>query len=121
MGPEMMTRKFKLALIFLLFSSSGIFAAAAQSEWIVAAQKFTFTRNQTDSVSQGMAVMFPSRILEKLSSNMYRNINMEETQSRELYKLRQETNSLFLQLSSELFHLLQNSIQDSPMPYFRVK
>ena len=102
MGPEMMTRKFKLALIFLLFSSSGIFAAAAQSEWIVAAQKFTFTRNQTDSVAQGMAVMFPSRILEKLSSNMYRNINMEESQSRELYKLRQETNSLFLQLSSEV-------------------
>lgn len=97
-----MTRKFKLALTFLLFSSTGIFAAASQSEWVIAAQKFTFTRNQTDSVAEGMATMFPSRILEKLSSNMYRNISLEEDAERELYKLRQERNSLFLQLSSEV-------------------
>ena len=102
MGPGMMTRKFKLTLIFLLFFSSGIFAATTQSEWVIAAQKFSFTKNKTGTVEDGMAVMFPSRILEKLSSNMYRNIKKEETKERELYKLRQEINSLFLQLSSEV-------------------
>ena len=98
-----MTRKCRLALtvIFLFFSSS-IFAATTQDNWIIGAQKFSFTRNQTGSVADGVAVMFPSRILEKLSSNMYRNLSIDEKTDRELYKLRQERNSLFLQLSSEV-------------------
>ena len=99
----MMTRKFRLTLTFLiLFSSTRIFAATAQSDWIIATQKFTFTRNQTGSVADGVATMFPARILEKLSSNMYRNLQSDEKAARELYQLRQERNSLFLQLSSEI-------------------
>ena len=102
MGPGMMTKKSKLALtVIFLFFSSRIFAAT-QSDWIIGAQKFTFTRNQTGSVADGVAVMFPSRILEKISSNMYRNLMSDENADRELYKLRQERNSLFLQLSSEV-------------------
>ena len=99
-----MTRKFRLTFtLIILFSSTRIFAAATtQSEWIIAAQKFSFTRNQTGSVAEGIATMFPSRILEKLSSNMYRNPDIDEKTDRELYKLRQERNSLFLQLSSEI-------------------
>lgn len=98
-----MTRKFRLTLtLLILFSSTRIFAAAAQSDWIIAAQKFTFTRNQTGSVADGVATMFPARILEKLSSNMYRNLQSDEKAARELYQLRQERNSLFLQLSSEI-------------------
>ena len=98
-----MTRKFRLTLtLLILFSSTRIFAATTQSDWIIAAQKFTFTRNQTGSVADGVAVMFPARILEKLSSNMYRNLSVDEKTDRELYKLRQERNSLFLQLSSEV-------------------
>ena len=86
----MMTRKFRLTLtLLILFSSTRIFAATAQSDWIIAAQKFTFTRNQTGSVADGVAVMFPARILEKLSSNMYRNLSVDEKTDRELYKLRQ--------------------------------
>ena len=98
-----MTRKFRLTLtLLILFSSTRVFAATTQSNWIIAAQKFTFTRNQTGSVADGVATMFPARILEKLSSNMYRNPGIDEKTDRELYKLRQERNSLFLQLSSEV-------------------
>ena len=97
----MMTRKFKLFLTLLLLSSN-IFAATTQKEWVIGAQKFSFTRNQTGSVADGIAVMFPARILEKLSSNMYRNLYKDEKAERELYKLRQEKNSYFLQLSSEI-------------------
>ena len=98
-----MTRKFKLTLtLLILFSSTRIFAATTQSNWIISAQKFSFTRNQTGSVADGVATMFPARILEKLSSNMYRNPGIDEKTDRELYKLRQERNSLFLQLSSEV-------------------
>ena len=97
-----MTRKFKLTLTLLVLFSSRIFAAASQSEWIVGAQKFSFTRNQTGSVAEGLAQTFPSLILEKLSTNMYRNSDLDEKTQRELYKLRQERNSLFLQLSSEV-------------------
>ncbi len=101
MGPGMMTRKFKLALIIMLLSSTA-FTAAAQSNWVIATQKFTFTRNQTGSVADGIATMFPARILEKLSSGMTRSIDEEESAARDLYRLRQDKNSLFLQLSSEV-------------------
>ncbi len=101
MAAGMMTRKFKLFLT-LLFLSSNLFAATNQKEWVIGAQKFSFTRNQTGSVADGIAVMFPARILEKLSSNMYRNLYKDEKAERELYKLRQEKNSYFLQLSSEI-------------------
>ena len=98
-----MTRKYKLVLaVVLLFFSFNAFAATTNSDWIVGAQKFSFTRNQTGSVVDGISVMFPARILEKLSSNMNRNILTDEKAARELYKLRQERNSLFLQLSSEV-------------------
>lgn len=106
MGPGMMTRKSKLLFLTVLIFSSCMFsvfaAAASQANWVIAAQKFSFTRNQSDSVAEGIAVMFPSRILEKLSANLYRPIFEDEKAERELYKLKQERNSLFLQLSNEV-------------------
>ena len=99
----MMTRKYKLTLtVLLLFFSSRLFCATSQTAWIIGAEKFSYTRNQTGSVADGIAVMFPARILEKLSSNMYRSVKIDEKAERELYKLRQEKKSLFLQLSSEV-------------------
>ena len=96
-----MTRKCKLAFVTVLFFlSSSIFAA--QSDWVIGAQKFTYARNQTDPVSDGIAVMFPSRILEKLKINYNRILAEDEKAERELYKLRQDRNSLFLQLSAEI-------------------
>lgn len=77
-------------------------AAQNQTEWVVAAQKFDFTRNQTGAVADGIATMFPARILEKLSSNLYRTVNIDESAERELYKIKMERNSLFLQLSSRV-------------------
>ena len=98
-----MTRKCKLAALTLIFFS--IFLGclnSAESEWVLGAGKFTFTRNQTDPLSEGLAVMFPSRILEKLSENQYRSIQENESAERELYKLRQERNSLYLQFTSQI-------------------
>ena len=102
MAQGMMTRKCKLALVTVLFFSicfSPVFSAQ-QSNWIIGAQKFSLTGSQNENVSEGIAVMFPSRILEKLSENLYRSIQENEQAERELYKLRQDRNSLFLQLSS---------------------
>lgn len=97
-----MTKKSNLliCLIFSIFSLTNVFAA--QKEWVIGAQKFTFTRNQTDSVSEGIAVMLPARILEKMSTNLYREILTDEKVERELYTLKNDKNSLFLQLSSEV-------------------
>ena len=93
----MITRKFKLAFTLLLFSGFVLAAQVSQTEWTVGAQRFTFTRNQSDSVSQGLAQMLPTRILEKLSSGLYRNISEDEKLERELYKIKQDNKSLFLQ------------------------
>ncbi len=99
----MMTRKSRLLLVtIILYFSTCIFAADNPDTWVLGAQKFTFTRNQTGSVADGLAAMLPARILEKLSSNMYRSLFEDEENVRQLYELRQERNSLFLQLSSEV-------------------
>ncbi len=102
----MMTRKFRLFLLSILFLFSIIlqplYAAQAGTEWVIGARKFTFTRNQTGAVAEGIAAMFPARILEKMSSSMYRAVDIEENAQRELYKIRMEKNSYFLQLSSKI-------------------
>ncbi len=98
-----MTRKSRLTFTFLLIFSCGLFAATnTQTDWTVGAQKFSFTRNQSDFVSEGVAQMFPTRILEKLSSGLYRNVTEDEKLERELYKIKQDNRSLFLQLSAEV-------------------
>ena len=97
-----MTRKSRLTFTFLMLFSCGLFAATTQTDWTVGAQKFSFTRNQSDSVSEGVAQMFPVRILEKLSSGLYRNVTQDEKLERELYKIKQDNRSLFLQLSAEV-------------------
>ena len=99
----MMTRKSSLVFVFLLVFSCGLWAASSsQTEWTLGAQKFSFTRNQSDSVSEGVAQMFPVRILEKISSGLYRNVTEDERLERELYKIKQDNTSLFLQLSAEV-------------------
>ncbi|MBO4532174.1 MAG: hypothetical protein J5726_00550 [Treponema sp.] len=98
-----MTRKSSLLfVIFLIFSCSLWAASSSQTEWTLGAQKFSFTRNQSDSVSEGVAQMFPARILEKLSSGLYRNVTEDERLERELYTIKQDNKSLFLQLSAEV-------------------
>ena len=97
-----MTRKFNLTGLFILLVLSSSLFGAGNSEWIVAAQKFSFNRGQSDSVSEGVAQTLPSLILEKLSSGLFRNVPKDELAQRELYETRQNRASLFLQLSSEV-------------------
>lgn len=104
----MMTRKFKgsglpckiILSIFLFFSAASSFVAAA--DWIVAAQKFELTRGQSDSVSNALSTMIPSRILDNFGTNNFRTIHKTEQNDREIYELKKSQNSLFLQLSSEI-------------------
>ena len=47
-------------------------------------------------------MMFPSRILEKLSTNLSRTVDADEKLARQLFLQKNERNSLFLQLSAEV-------------------
>ncbi|MCR4630315.1 MAG: PEGA domain-containing protein [Treponema sp.] len=103
----MMTRKFKGSVLprKIIFSIFLIFAACfsvSAADWIVAAQKFELTRGQTDSVSNALATMIPSRILDNFGTNNFRTILKSEQNDREVYDLKKSQNSLFLQLSSEI-------------------
>lgn len=101
-----MTRKFKLFFhkaffisVFIFFSEG--FSVAA-SDWVLAAQKFQLSEKQTDTISNALSSMIPSRILDNLGSNNFRTILDNEQYERELYDLKKNQNSLFLQLSSEV-------------------
>ena len=100
-----MTRKCRLTFLTVLFFSiytSAVNAAATQPTWVLAAQKFSLTGQSTQGLSEGLAATMPSLILEKISSGLYRSIGFDEELDRKLYKLKNERNSLFLQLSSEV-------------------
>ncbi len=97
----MMTKKFSIIFLILIFFSFKI-SAATQSDWIIGAQQFAYSESKDDSVSEGITKMFPARILEKLSSGLYRTIPQDEKIQREIYRIEQEKRSLFLQLSAEI-------------------
>lgn len=98
-----MTRKYKLsALLFLLVFSMYLPATQIGSDWIVGAVKFSYTNGADDSVSKGLSETLPVLILEKINSGLYRDISLTEQEQRNLYELRTERNSLFLQLSAEV-------------------
>ena len=85
---------FLCSSIYPLFSDTG--------KWVIAAQKFQYTRGQTEgAVQSGVSEMLPSAILENLNRSLQRNVMPDEQLERTLYKLRSERQSLYLQLSSE--------------------
>lgn len=90
----------RIFLILLLFSFSTVIFS--EESWIIAAQQFENVRGNNDSVSNGITAMFPKRILEKLSSSLYRNVTSDEEHYDEILKLKTQRTSLFLQLSSEI-------------------
>lgn len=99
----MMRNNFKK--VFLVFSLFSLFSSAFcqnQTNWVLAAQKFSYKQNKQDSLSEGITLMFPSRILEKLSTNLTRTVDVNEKLARNLYSLKTERTSLFLQLSAEV-------------------
>ena len=86
----------------IVLSASPLSAASSEKKWIVAAEKFSITRNteEVDSVKSSVQEMLPERIVENLSSSSYRTILSDEELDRTLYSLKNERISLFLQLSS---------------------
>ena len=85
---------FLCSSIYPLFGDTG--------KWVIAAQKFQYTRGQTEgAVQSGVSEMLPSAILENLNRSLQRNVMPDEQLERTLYKLRSERQSLYLQLSSE--------------------
>jgi len=87
-------------LIFLFYSIYPLFGETGK--WVIAAQKFQYTRGQSEgAVQSGVSEMLPSAILENLNRSLQRNVMPDEQLERNLYKLRTERQSLYLQLSSE--------------------
>lgn len=83
-------------ILILIFFSTSIFS---QNQWVIAAKKFENQRGKSNSVTDGITEMFPTRILEKLGSNLYRTVSKSEIDDKEIDKLKKERTSLFLQLS----------------------
>lgn len=94
-----MKNRFFLISLFLLLNYK-IFSQ--ESDWILAAQKFTSTNQSEDVVYDSIASLLPKMILEKINNNNYRFIPSEELLQRELDKLKKEQSSLILQLSKEI-------------------
>lgn len=87
-------------MIFLFYSIYPLFGETGK--WVIAAQKFQYTRGQSEgAVQSGVSEMLPSAILENLNRSLQRNVMPDEQLERNLYKLRTERQSLYLQLSSE--------------------
>ena len=107
MALGMMTTKYKVLrrisiifLIFLCISNYPLFGETGK--WVIAAQKFQYTRGQSEgAVQSGVSEMLPAAILENLNRSLQRNVMPDEQLDRTLYKLRSERQSLYLQLSSE--------------------
>lgn len=102
-----MTTKYKvlrhISIISLIFLFSSIYPLFGETgKWVIAAQKFQYTRGQSEgAVQSGVSEMLPSAILENLNRSLQRNVMPDEQLERNLYKLRTERQSLYLQLSSE--------------------
>ncbi|MCQ2575342.1 MAG: PEGA domain-containing protein [Treponema sp.] len=98
-----MMRFKRLIFIFLILLTTKAFSQS-QSKWIMAAEKLEYeaVSSRNSKVIQGVAEMFPDRILEKMTMTLYRNLDNAEELDRKLYDLKKDRASLVLQLSSEL-------------------
>jgi len=78
------------------------FCFSEETKWVIAAQKFTYTKGQEDnSITSATAESVPANILERINKLLVRNVYPDEKLERTRYKLRNERQSLYLQLSSE--------------------
>ena len=78
-------------------------ADSSSSKWVIAAEKFAYNSafKEDSSVADGIAQMFPNRIMEKLDEDWSHTEYPDERLEKTLYNLRKDRLSLFLQLSSE--------------------
>ena len=92
----------RLSVLFFIINVSLSLFYAEDKNWVIAAQKFTYTKGQVeDSVTKATAEIIPISILEKLNKTLERNIYPDEKLNRTKYQSRTERQSLFMQLSSE--------------------
>ena len=78
-------------------------ADSSSSKWVIAAEKFAYNSafKEDPAVADGIAQMFPNRIMEKLDEDWTHTEYPDERLEKTLYNLRKDRLSLFLQLSSE--------------------
>jgi len=99
-----MTKNHKIWLLIFLFFSFSFYAFCVDSKgWVVGAQKFEYSGISTKSdsaLNDGIAKMFPSRILEKIGQNAIHVTYPEEKLEQTKYNLRKDRISLFVQLSA---------------------
>lgn len=96
-------KKISIFIIYFFLNFCVFAATSTQTEWIVAAQKFTYKNNvQSSSFSDSILTNLPCSILEKIDLNILRNISNSEIYSREQAELKKERISLFLQLSNAI-------------------
>lgn len=96
--------KIFFACNFLIFAALGAEDSSKSSaKWMIGAEKFSYTSayKEDQAVSDGIAKMFPNRIMEKLDEDWVHIEYPDERLEQTLYTLRKERLSLFLQLSSE--------------------
>ena len=95
-------KKIFFSFFFLAFGFLKAYAADS-SNWIVAAEEFSFTqKNITDSSDLQAAKLIPQLLLEQLAQNMTRTPRAQEQLDRKLYELRKSRLDLFLKLSKEM-------------------
>ncbi len=96
-------KKLFSALLFFFLIDSLFFAAEkSNSTWVLAAEKFTYTNKTVDSVYDGIASLLPTRILGSTGNSLFRTVFVDESYERNIYSLKNERSSLFLQLAGEI-------------------
>ena len=102
-----MKRNFRRSIFFLVLGGAffvlPLSAAETKSaDWVLAAQKFTFSQRREQSASSlQFATVLPQLILEQIAVDGTRVLPNQEVLDRKLNELQTERLSLFLQLSKE--------------------
>ena len=98
----LLKKLFSALFIFFLVNSFFFAADKTASSWVLAAEKFTYTNKSQDSVYDAISTLLPTRILGSTGSNLFRTVYLDESYERNIYSLKNERSSLFLQLSGEI-------------------
>lgn len=93
---------FSALIIFFLVNNFFSAADKSTASWVLAAEKFTYTNKNVDSLYDAIASLLPTRILGSTGSNLFRTVYVDESYERNIYSLKNERSSLFLQLSGEI-------------------
>lgn len=94
--------------------------SAETDNWVLAAEKFTYSQKNVDLAIQAASTSLPSLVLEQIAENLVRLPRAQEMQDSELYALKSERLSLFLQLSKEVKErdsVLLNNYSSSKLKY----